>query len=152
MFALRNCFVLCTKIVAITDSLKVMRSGIAMIPCPRSAKAKLTKSILFGDLKDSLMYTAPITSRLPISDRAVTTSMTIRVNISALFILPVPMGGKVVDVNGSEVTFSMWVVGIMVDDLEVELLSMVINNDVICFEWLSFLRYSHIRCMRKNIT
>ena len=133
-------------------NISVMRSGIAMIPCPRSAKAKFTKSILLGDLKDSLMYTAPITSRLPISDRAVTTSMTIRVNISALVILPVPMGGKVVDLNEGEVTFSKWVVGIMVDDLEVELLSMVMLNDVIFFEWLSFLCYSHIGFMRKNLT
>jgi hypothetical protein len=99
--------------------ISVMRNGIAMMPCPRSASAKLTNNILLGVLNDSLMYTAPITSRLPINDSAVTTSMTSRVNISPLLILPVPTGDKVVDVKGGEVTFSMWVIGIMVETLEV---------------------------------
>ena len=86
-----------------------MRNGIAIIPCPRSAKAKLTRNILLGVLNDSLMYTAPMTNRLPTKDKAVTTSITISVKISPFVMLPVPPGGEVVAAIEGKVMFILLV-------------------------------------------
>lgn len=84
-----------------------MRNGIAIIPCPRSAKAKLTRNMLLAVLSDSLMYTAPMTNRLPTKDKAVTTSITISVKISPFVMLPDPPGGEVVAAIEGEVMFPL---------------------------------------------
>ena len=96
--------------------ISVMRNGIAMIPCPRSATAKLTRNMLLGVRSDSLILTAPITSRLPTSDNAITTSMTTRVNISPSVMLPVPTRAEVVGVVEDVLTFPICV-DILMEDL-----------------------------------